>query len=256
MLFSQIILVFAKSLKLRFSSWKVWPLNVSFRTTFFQSWAYSNFQSGDDPSSASFKFCIKQKCRFSMGGFSLSPPRTLETYLCNQTWVGCAVPLEDFTDSQPHPSMLKLSHFLQNCHMYACAYHIKIIWSMMFRWQSRKVFPKMSKYQILCGLESLSSKILIDMESKEQTFNGQQMKGKKIKEVGQNSVKLLLLKEDKVDSGFIRNCLLFQYFHTLRRKATFSTIFVAISIATYLAIFITILNREALHKLSFVSIFW
>ena len=41
------------------------------------------------------------------------------------------------------------------------------------------------------------------MESKEQTFNGQQMKGKKIKEVGQNSVKLLLLKEEKVDSGFI-----------------------------------------------------
>ena len=40
------------------------------------------------------------------------------------------------------------------------------------------------------------------MESKEQTFNGQQMKGKKIKEVGQNSAKLLLLKEDKVDSGF------------------------------------------------------
>ena len=48
----------------------------------------------------------------------------------------------------------------------------------------------MSKYEILCGLESLSSKILIDMESKEQTFNGRQMKGKKIKEVGQNSVKL------------------------------------------------------------------
>ena len=60
----------------------------------------------------------------------------------------------------------------------------------------------MSKYEILCGLESLSSKILIDMESKEQTFNGRQMKGKKIKEVGQNSVKLL--KEDKVDSCFIR----------------------------------------------------
>ena len=113
----------------------------------------------------------------------------------------------------------------------------------------------MSKYQILCGLESLSSKILIDMESKEQTFNGQQMKGKKIKEVGQNSVKLLLLKEDKVDSGFIRNCLLFQYFHAPRRKATFSTIFVAIFLATLLAIFIPILNREALHKLSFVSIF-
>lgn len=48
----------------------------------------------------------------------------------------------------------------------------------------------MSKYEILCGLESLSSKILIDMESKEQTFNGRQMKRKKIKEVGQNSFKL------------------------------------------------------------------
>ena len=50
--------------------------------------------------------------------------------------------------------------------------------------EGKSFFAKMSKYQIMCGLESLSSKILIDMESKEQTFNGHQMKGKKIKDVG------------------------------------------------------------------------
>ena len=58
----------------------------------------------------------------------------------------------------------------------------------------------MSKYEILCGLESLSSKILIDMESKEQTFNGRQMKGKK----RLDRILLSFLKEDKVDSCFIR----------------------------------------------------
>ena len=157
--------------------------------SFFQPWRCSYFQSGDVPSSVSLKFAYSRKVNFQRVDFH-SATRAVETYLCNQTWVGCAVPQEDFTDSQPHPSMLKLSHFLQNCLMFVCAFRIEVIWSMMFRWQSHKVFAKMSKYEILCGLESLSSKILIDMESKEQTFNGRQMKGKKIKEVGQNSVKL------------------------------------------------------------------
>ena len=53
----------------------------------------------------------------------------------------------------------------------------------------------MSKYQIMCGLESLSSKILIDMESKEQTFNGQQMKGEKIKDVGTEFAEACLQQE-------------------------------------------------------------
>ena len=47
----------------------------------------------------------------------------------------------------------------------------------------------------MCGLESLSSKILIDMESKEQTFNGQQMKGEKIKDVGTELAEACLQQE-------------------------------------------------------------
>ena len=106
---------------------------------FFQPWMYSYFQSGDVLSSASFKFAQSRNVDFQRVDFH-SAPRTVETYLCNQTWVSCAVPQEDFTDSQPHPSMLKLSHFLQNCLMFVCAFRIEVIWSMMFRWQSRKVF--------------------------------------------------------------------------------------------------------------------
>ena len=61
--------------------------------------------------------------------------------------------------------------------------------------EGKSFFAKMSKYQIMCGLESLSSKILIDMESKEQTFNGQQMKGEKIKDVGTEFAEACLQQE-------------------------------------------------------------
>ena len=48
------------------------------------------------------------------------------------------------------------------------------------------------------------------------------MKGKKIKDDGQNSLKLAFsLKEDKVDEGLIRSCLLSQSFDLRPQKNSY-----------------------------------
>ena len=52
------------------------------------------------------------------------------------------------------------------------------------------------------------------------------MKGKKIKDDGQNSLKLAFsLKEDKVDEGLIRSCLLSQSFDRPQKTAIFRALF-------------------------------
>ena len=76
------------------------------------------------------------------------------------------------------------------------------------------------------------------------------MKGKKIKDDGQNSLKLAFsLKEDKVDEGLIRSCLLSQSFDRPQKQLFLELclVFTAIFVAICLAVFITMLGREELQ---------
>ena len=83
----------------------------------------------------------------------------------------------------------------------------------------------------MCGLESLSSKILIDMESKEQTFNGHQMKGEKIKDVGtefaEARVEICRDRHDQRSCKICASCVNFpgnqrDVSHNLRRTTQFT----------------------------------